>query len=131
MSDFGNRENSSPIGVAFLIQAIFWVGIALAVQSALSIPYVTLSMVFIGLSELFFKYLCIRLAGSSVLPELTRNHRRVRGITGCGMRGVVTCRLGHRDKVGGGGRRGVHPVAFARVGSLREPTLLACISLNF
>jgi apolipoprotein N-acyltransferase len=84
VSDFGNRENSSPIGVAFLIQAIFWVGIALAVQSALSIPYVTLSMVFIGLSELFFKYLCIRLAGSSVLPELTRNHRRVRGITGCG-----------------------------------------------
>ena len=62
MFDFGNRGDSSPIGFALLIQAIFWVGIALAVQSALSISYVTLSMVFIGFSELGFKYLCIRLA---------------------------------------------------------------------
>jgi len=62
VSESENEGKVTPGSVALLIQAIFWVGIALCVQIAFSIPIVTLSMVFIGVSEVVFRYLCIRLA---------------------------------------------------------------------
>jgi hypothetical protein len=64
VSGLENEGKITPASVALLIQAIFWVGIALCIQIALGIPIVTLSMVFIGISELVFRYLCLRLATS-------------------------------------------------------------------
>ena len=57
------KENQvTPVSLALLIQAIFWLGLALSAQIVLGLPFVTLSMLLIGIFEVLFRYSCIRLA---------------------------------------------------------------------